>query len=69
MVIMYYVVVDIGCLECMESSNVLGIFTNVYQAMQVCDKYYKLQEQNWHGDHDFKIFEIKNLDEEIEISY
>ena len=66
---MYYVVVDIGCLECMERSNVLGIFTNKDRAIQVCDKYYKLQKENWNGDHDFIIFEIDNLDKEIEISY
>ena len=66
---MYYVVVDIGCLECMEPSNVLGIFTNKYRAMQVYDKYYKLQKENCNGYHYVIIFEIDNLDKEIEISY
>jgi hypothetical protein len=29
---MYYVVVDIGCLECGESSMVIGIFTEIEKA-------------------------------------
>ena len=32
---MYYIVIDIGCLECGENSVIIGIFTEIEKAKEV----------------------------------
>ena len=65
---MYYVAVDIGCIECGEPSHVLGIFTNKEKALNVCKEHEERQNLNWTGQHSFEIFEIKNMGLEIKYS-
>ena len=36
---MHYVVLDLGCAECGESSNILGIFTTLHNAKKVIGEY------------------------------
>ena len=62
---MIYVVVDIGCIECGEPSEVLGIFTNKKDAEKVAKKYKEIQSNSWYGQHCFEIFEVK--EENIEL--
>ena len=50
---MYYVAVDIGCIECGEPSHVLGIFTNKEKALNVCKEHEERQNLNWTGQHSF----------------
>ena len=57
----YYVAVDIGCIECGEESDVLGIFTTKKQAQKELNKASKAQQINWTGQHHFKMFEVKKL--------
>lgn len=52
---MYYVVVDIGCIECDEPTNVLGIFTNKQTAEEVKEK----------GNYYTNIFEVTELNKFI----
>lgn len=52
-----YVAMDIGCLECGESSDLLGIFTRKEEAEQVLEIAKKKQEDDWHGEHSFELFE------------
>ena len=59
---MYYVAVDIGCLECGEGSNVLGIFTTEKKADEVCENHAVRQGLKWHGQHSFKTFCVKQID-------
>ena len=66
---MYYVALDIGCIECGEGSAILGIFDSQEKAQSICDKYAKLQEKHWRGQHAFEVHEVKNLNEEIPVSY
>ena len=54
-----FVAVDIGCIECGEDSNVLGIFATKEQADKVCDKAREEQLKNWRGQHIFEVFESK----------
>ena len=61
---MLYVAVDIGCLECGESSDVLGIFKDKKQAQKVLDEAEELQAKDWHGEHCFEIFEIESIVED-----
>ena len=55
---MKYVAVDIGCIECGEGSSVLGIFDNKEEAIKILKKCEEYQEEHWHGQHCFEIFEI-----------
>ena len=54
-----FAVVDIGCIECGEGSNVLGVFSSREQAEVVMGEYKQKQAVNWHGQHDFFIQEIE----------
>ena len=62
-----YVVVDIGCIECGESSNVVGIFDTIEQAEESVKKYitnepnefgYDWGRKDWNGKHYVEIFEV-----------
>ena len=54
-----FVAVDIGCIECGEDSNVLGIFGTKEMAVEACDKARDEQLKNWRGQHIFEVFEAK----------
>jgi hypothetical protein len=58
----YYVAVDIGCLECGEQSNVIGIFTSEEKSKKACEDASIKQKSNWHGEHDFDVWHITELD-------
>ena len=58
-----FVAVDIGCIECGEDSNVLGIFATKAQADKVCDKA-RDDLKRWHGRHMFEVFEAKLPEDE-----
>lgn len=60
---MIYVAVDIGCIECGEGSNVLGLFTDKVKAQAVLDAAEKEQAANWHGEHHFGLFEQDTIQE------
>lgn len=65
----YYVLVDIGCIECGEESHVIGIFTDVMLVEQVKTNHKLRQEKNWHGQHYFKIFEIDEINKVYKVEY
>ena len=65
----YYVLVDIGCIECGEESHVIGIFTDVKLAEQAKTNHKLRQEKNWCGQHYFKIFEIDEINKVYEVEY
>lgn len=64
-----YVVVDVGCIECGEVTNVLGVFTDENKACDVLDEHEKRQEENWRGEHRFNIYEVNEIDQEIRVEY
>ena len=66
---MYYVVVDIGCIECGEITNVLGVFTDFEKAKEVMEDHEKRQEKTGNGQHIFKVFEIEKIDTEYRVNY
>lgn len=65
----YYVLVDIGCIECGEETHVIGIFTDIELVEQVKTNHELRQEKNWHGQHYFEIFEIDEINKVYEIEY
>lgn len=56
-----FVAVDIGCLECGEPSEVLGIFTNKEEAEAICTEAEAYQAEHWHGQHEFQVFEVPEI--------
>ena len=64
-----YVAVDIGCIECGEQTNVLGIFTDKNKAWDVLDEHATRQMENWSGQHYFDVYEVNEIDQEIRIEY
>ncbi|MBO1510151.1 DUF7336 domain-containing protein [Metabacillus bambusae] len=59
---MYYVVLDLGCAECGESSNILGIFTSIEQAKKAVKEYKEKNRLDEYSDHEFFIYKIDQLD-------
>ena len=53
-----YVAVDVGCIECGESSAVLGVFTDRTTAEEVMEAAQAAQAENWSGQHDFFVQEV-----------
>jgi len=53
-----YLAFDIGCLECGESSDVVGIFETRKEAEAAAEKAHEEQKKNWTGQHSFEVFEI-----------
>ncbi|PMC38619.1 hypothetical protein CJ195_09185 [Bacillus sp. UMB0899] len=66
---MYYVVLDQGCSECGESSNILGIFTSIDKAKKVRDEYKIVNNLDEYSDHEFFIYKIDALDKVYQNSY
>lgn len=52
-----HVAVDIGCIECGEPSTVIGVYSDVAHAETALDAARDVQRKNWHGQHDFTIYE------------
>lgn len=69
---MYYVALDIGCLECCEVSRVIGIFTDKKKAHEVCEEHRKRQiltRKKPFGHHKFKVVFIRELETEYRVNY
>ena len=65
----YYVLVDIGCIECGEESAVIGIYTSKKKAQRIRREHEKRQNESWNGQHIFEIFEIDEIDKTYKIEY
>jgi hypothetical protein len=65
----FFVAVDIGCIECGEETNVLGVFINRQKAQSVLNKHKKRQNNNWVGQHSFELFELDEIDKEYKVFY
>ncbi|WP_078547585.1 DUF7336 domain-containing protein [Litchfieldia alkalitelluris] len=66
---MYFVVIDIGCTECGESSNLIGIFTSKERAQAAKETYIKVNRLQNNSDHEFFIYQIEELDKIHQNSY
>lgn len=59
---MYFVVVDIGCSDCGEASNVIGIFTEEKKARTALEEYKITNKLDLYGDdHQFLIYKLEEL--------
>lgn len=66
---MKYILVDIGCIECGESSRIIGIFHDIEKAEEIKNKCVEIQMQHWTGQHYFEIFTIEKENEIVDDYY
>ncbi len=57
----YFIVVNIGCLECGVSSNLVGVFDSEEKAVKVAKKCQKKYDWRGGGDNAFKVYELHEL--------
>lgn len=57
-----WVAVDIGCIECGETSAVLGVFSSKEQAQSACDEHQARLAQTRSGQHSFEVFGVDGID-------
>lgn len=55
---MKYLAMDIGCIECGESSAVIGVFSTAAEAEAACEVARIEQGKNWRGQHSMEVFEL-----------
>ena len=66
---MYYVAVDIGCIECCEDSGVLGIFTDEKKAEEVIKDHRERALKFACGKHIFFIEKFKDVNDIHRVTY
>ena len=54
-----YLAFDIGCIECGESSSVIGIYYTEDEADTAAQEARIEQRANWTGQHSIEVFEIE----------
>jgi len=61
-----YIVMDIGCIECGEPSDIVGVYKSWDEAQAAGDEYANAKPQNswgraeWTGQHYVQVFKIPN---------
>lgn len=58
-----YIVVNIGCIECMVSSNIVGVFTSKKKANKIAEKFNNDFSWREGGQNYFEVFDMPKLDE------
>lgn len=59
---MIWLVMNIGCIECEASSNVVGVFSNKERADELAEALYKTHNWRESGHHRYEVFEIPEQD-------
>lgn len=54
-----YLVMDIGCLECDEESNIVCFADTLEEAEDAARRAAERQAKNWTGQHEFEIFDLE----------
>jgi hypothetical protein len=49
---------DVGCIECRESSGVIGLYDNEAAARAACDVAEAAQAKKWSGEHRMEVFHL-----------
>jgi len=49
---------DVGCIECGESSAVIGVYGTETEASAAAQVAAEKQQRDWHGQHSMEVFEI-----------
>ena len=56
-----YIVVNIGCIECGVSSNIVGVFDNEEKANEIAKEFNKKFSWREGGQNSFEVFEMPEL--------
>lgn len=54
-----YLALDVGCLECGETTSVVGLYDTETEARAALQHAENAQQQNWTGQHDFVSFDLQ----------
>jgi hypothetical protein len=57
-----YILVNIGCIECGVSSNIVGVFTSKKKAEKLRDKFSNKYAWREGGQNHFSVFEMPKID-------
>jgi hypothetical protein len=49
---------DVGCIECGESSGVIGTFDSQQEAQAAADEAERIQAAHWHGQHYMEVYDL-----------
>lgn len=55
---MKWLAFDIGCIECGESSAIIGVFETEKAAKDACKVAREEQKKDWAGQHSMEVFEL-----------
>lgn len=58
-----YIVVNIGCIECGVSSNIVGVFTNKDKAEEIAGILEQMNDWREGGQNDYEVFEMPKINE------
>lgn len=50
---------DIGCIECRETSRVIGTYDTAAEANAASAAAEEAQAQDWHGEHHFEVYDLE----------
>ena len=56
-----WLVMDIGCIECGATSEVVGLFKSAMEAETMADVLNKHYSFHDHCQHNYKVFDLKNI--------
>lgn len=56
-----WLVFDIGCLECGEESNIVGLYDTKEEAVAASIVASDIQQQSWSGQHEFEIYDLAEV--------
>ena len=56
-----YIVVDVGCIECGSSTNIVGVYNDIDEANRIANKCEGAMR--WHdgGEHRYEVFEVPSV--------
>ena len=55
---MRYLAFDIGCIECGETSAVIGTYDSPEEAVLAARKAAEDQAKDWHGEHHMRVYDL-----------
>ena len=58
-----WIVVNIGCIECGVSSNIVGVFDDEARAKEIADKFDKDFDWRQGGQNSFEVFPMPTINE------
>ena len=58
-----YMAFQIGCLECGEQSEILGLYDDAASAQSECQRASEAHKKDWDGQRDFVVYDLETKEE------